>query len=91
MTLERFKALFRSKPVAPAGKKSAEPLMQEFTISMPRAMIVSAKEISLMVEQENQHASSEAKHAMCFARLSRIYPEASKRDIGLAIELGIRS
>jgi hypothetical protein len=71
-------------PPPVAGRRKIEVWVDE-------PMLVSAREVCLMVDTGNPDASPEAKHAMAFARLSRLYPEVAKRDVALAIELGLRS
>jgi hypothetical protein len=42
------------------------------------------------VEHDIPNASSENKHARAFARLRRLNPMSTKKDVGLAIELALR-
>lgn len=78
-----------ANPVAPSVQDQRGRIKVELWVDP--AMLVSAREVCLMVESDNPRASAEAKHAMAYARLQRIYPETALRDVALAIELGLRS
>jgi hypothetical protein len=49
-----------------------------------------AKAVVVVVDNEIANASPENKHARAFAKLRRLCPGQSKKDIGLAIELALR-
>lgn len=58
---------------------------------VPPVLVEEAKEVVQYVEQDIPNASSENKHARAYARLRRLAPEASRRDVSLAIELALRA
>ena len=61
------------------------------TVQIDPALVELAKPVIQAVGRDLPDASSENKHARAFARLRRVAPRHSKRDVALAIELALRA
>lgn len=53
-------------------------------------LLEAARDVVAEVSREYANASAENKHARAFAKLRRAVPDATTRDVGLAIELALR-
>ena len=60
------------------------------TVSMDPALMAQAREVVAAVDADIPNAAPENKHARAFALLRRRCPDASLRDVSLAIELALR-
>jgi hypothetical protein len=54
------------------------------------ALLPRVREVCALAEQYDAYVSSAYKHADVFARMVKACPEATKQDLGLAIELAVR-
>ena len=62
-----------------------------FTVKLDPALVANARSVVAKVAADIPNASSENKHARAFAWLSRVSPNARKRDVSIAIELVLRN
>jgi hypothetical protein len=60
------------------------------TVHIDPALVALAVPVVAAVGADLPEAASENKHARAFARLRRVAPHATKRDVAMAIELALR-